>query len=75
MHDVFFERTLRFCGSQRFSFSNGKFEVLDKYVGRNADETELKRLLKKFFTSGGSLRSEVIETVLDRISQGTITSY
>ena len=29
------------------------------YVGRDADESELKTLLRKFFTCGGSLRSEV----------------
>ena len=29
-------------------------------VGRDADESELKTLLRKFFTCGGSLRSEVV---------------
>ena len=69
---------IRFCGSQRFSYTHGNFETLDKYVGRyctvlyctvlycnlmyvgrDADESELKTLLRKFFTCGGSLRSEV----------------
>ena len=58
---------IRFCGSQRFSFSQGNFETLDKYVGRNADETELKTLLQKFFTCGGSLRTEVIQLILENI--------
>jgi len=58
---------IRFCGSQRFSYTQGNFETLDKYVGRNADESELKTLLKKFFTCGGALRTEVIDLILEKI--------
>ena len=58
---------IRFCGSQRFSYTQGNFETLDKYVGRNADESELNTLLKKFFTCGGALRTEVIEEILKKI--------
>jgi inositol-hexakisphosphate kinase len=58
---------VRFCGSQRFSFSNNSFEMFDKYVGRNADETELRKLLGQFFTHGCSLRKDVINNVLGEI--------
>lgn len=58
---------VRFCGSQRFSVSNDKFEMLDKYVGRHADESELRKLLEKFFTHGMSLRKDVINNVLGEI--------
>ena len=60
---------IRFCGSQRFSSSQRSFETIDKYVGRNADETELKTLLQKFFTCRGGLRSEVICDVMKNVSQ------
>ena len=58
---------IRFCGSQRFSYTHGNFETLDKYVGRNADESELKSLLRKFFTCGGALRTEVLDHILEEI--------
>ena len=60
---------IRFCGSQRFSYSQRGFETIDKYVGRNADEEELKILLKKFFTCRGSLKSEVIDDVMKNVSK------
>ena len=60
---------IRFCGSQRFSSSQRSFETIDKYVGRNADESELKTLLQKFFTCRGGLRSEVICDVMKNVSQ------
>ena len=60
---------IRFCGSQRFSYTHGKFETLDKYVGRNADESELKSLLRKFFTCGGALRTDVLEDILEDIPE------
>jgi inositol-hexakisphosphate kinase len=58
---------VRFCGSQRFSVSNDSFEMFDKYVGRQADEPELRKLLEKFFTNGGLLRKDVISNVLREI--------
>ena len=58
---------IRFCGSQRFSYTQGNFETLDKYVGRSADESELKTLLKKFFTCGGRLRTEEMGAILEKI--------
>ena len=58
---------VRFCGSQRFSVSNDSFEMFDKYVGRHADETELRKLLEQFFTLGCSLRKDVINNVLGEI--------
>jgi len=58
---------VRFCGSQRFSVANDSFEILDKYVGRNADESELRRLLEKFFTHKRLLRKDVINNVLGEI--------
>ena len=60
---------VRFCGSQRFSVSNDSFEMFDKYVGRQADESELRRLLKKFFTHGRFLQKEVIDNVLREIRE------
>merc|ERR1711915_680672 len=60
---------VRFCGSQRFSVSNDSFEMFDKYVGRQADELELRRLLKKFFTHGRLLQKEVINNVLREICE------
>jgi len=60
---------LRFCGSQRFSVSNDSFEMFDKYVGRQADELELRRLLKKFFTHGRLLQKDVINNVLREICE------
>ena len=59
---------VRFCGSQRFSISNNSFEMLDKYIGRDADEYQLRRLLEKFFTLGGALRRDVLNSVLCEIS-------
>jgi len=58
---------VRFCGSQRFSVSNDSFEMFDKYVGRQADESELRHLLEKFFTNGRLLRKDVINNVLREI--------
>jgi len=58
---------VRFCGSQRFSVASDNFEILDKYVGRNADESELRRLLEKFFTHKRLLRKDVINNVLGEI--------
>ena len=60
---------IRFCGSQRFSYTHGNFETLDKYVGRDADESELKALLRKFFTCGGALRTDVLENILEDIPE------
>ena len=60
---------IRFCGSQRFSYTHGNFETLDKYVGRNADESELKALLRKFFTCGGALRTDVLDIILEDIPE------
>jgi len=59
---------IRFCGSQRFSYSQRGFETIDKYVGRHADEEELKILLKKFFTCRGALKSQVIDDVMKNVS-------
>jgi len=58
---------VRFCGSQRFSVAKDSFEILDKYVGRHADESELRRLLEKFFTHKRLLRKDVINNVLGEI--------
>jgi len=60
---------VRFCGSQRFSFSKDSYEMFDKYVGRVADETELRNLVQKFFINGGVLRGDVIKDVLDKINK------
>eukprot|EP00092_Neocalanus_flemingeri_P012329 GFUD01013290.1.p1 GENE.GFUD01013290.1~~GFUD01013290.1.p1 ORF type:complete len:251 (+),score=54.92 GFUD01013290.1:111-755(+) len=60
---------VRFCGSQRFSLTNDSFELFDKYIGRRADEMELRKLLEKFFTNSGELRRSVIKKVLHQICQ------
>ena len=60
---------IRFCGSQRFSLTNNSFEMFDKYIGRRADQTQLKNLLEKFFTNGGVLRKDVIKNVLEKVCE------
>jgi len=59
---------VRFCGSQRFSVSKNHFEKLDKYVGRKATETEFRDLLENFFNNNGILRTDIISSVINEVS-------